>query len=53
MAMTAVLLVFILALLLGGAGFALNVLWYVAAVVLLLWVIGFFVRGPESRWFYW
>ena len=52
--MGAVLLVLLLALILGGAGFALHVLWWVALVVLAIWLIGFFVRGAEgARWYRW
>lgn len=39
----------------GGLGFAVNVLWYVLIIALLLWLIGFFVGGvPEGggrRWY--
>jgi hypothetical protein len=48
-------LVLILALL-GGLGFAVHVLWYVLIVALLLWLIGFFVRGAAGggrRWYGW
>jgi len=46
------LLVLLLALILGGLGFAVHVLWWVALVVLAIWVIGFFFRGAEgSRWY--
>ncbi|MEU5434672.1 hydrophobic protein [Streptomyces sp. NPDC020719] len=38
-----VLIVLVLALF--GFGFTLHVLWYVAVVLLVLWVIGFFMRG--------
>jgi hypothetical protein len=51
--MTALILVLLLAVILGGAGFALNVLWYVAAIVLALWIIGFLVHGTSGRWYYW
>jgi energy-coupling factor transporter transmembrane protein EcfT len=33
----------------GGLGFAVNVLWYVLIIALLLWLIGFFIGGvPEG-----
>jgi len=41
--MALILLVLILAILLGGLGFVLHALWWVAAVVLVLWLIGFFI----------
>jgi hypothetical protein len=52
--MGAVLLVLLLALVLGGLGFAVHVLWWVALIVLAIWLIGFVVRGAEgSRWYRW
>jgi hypothetical protein len=50
--MGVVLLVLLLALVLGGLGFAVHVLWWVALVVLAIWLIGFFVRGTEGRRWY-
>ena len=49
------LLVLLLALILGGVGFAVHVLWWVAIVVLVLWVVGFFARSGSSggRWYRW
>ena len=53
-AMGAVLLVLLLALVLGGLGFAVHVLWWIALIVLAIWLIGFFVRSAEgSRWYRW
>ena len=52
--MGAVLLVLLLALVLGGLGFAMHVLWWIALVVLAIWIVGFFVRSVEgSRWYRW
>ncbi len=49
-----VLAVLLLALILGGLGFAVHVLWIIAAIVLVLWLIGFVVRGSEgARWYRW
>jgi hypothetical protein len=50
-----VLLAFLLVVLFAGLGFALHALWIVAAVLLVLWAIGFVVgRGEHagSRGFY-
>jgi hypothetical protein len=52
------LIVLLLALVLFGAGFALEVLWWVAVAVLVLWVLGFVFRaadpaGGRSRWYRW
>jgi hypothetical protein len=50
----ALLLVLLLILVLFGAGFAVELLWYLAIALLILWVIGFFVRGAEGgRWYRW
>lgn len=52
-----ILLVLLLALLLGGLGFAVHLLWIIAAVVFLFWLVGFgFGRGASAgrrRWYYW
>ena len=49
-----ILFVLLLALLFGGLGFAVHALWIIAVVLLLLWLIGFFVRGVEgARWYRW
>jgi len=39
--MAAILLVLLLAIILGGLGFAIHVLWWIALAVLVLWLIGF------------
>lgn len=52
--MGAVLLVLLLALILSGLGFAVHVLWWIALIVLAIWLVGFFVRSAEgSRWYRW
>ena len=52
--MGVLLLVLLLALVLGGLGFAVHVLWWIALIVLAIWLIGFFVRSAEgSRWYRW
>ncbi len=52
--MGVLLLVLLLALILGGLGFAVHVLWWIALIVLAIWLIGFFVRSAEgSRWYRW
>ena len=48
------MLVLVLALLFGGLGFAVHALWIIAAVLLVLWVLGFLMRGAEgARWYRW
>ncbi|MDI5963414.1 hydrophobic protein [Streptomyces sp. SL13] len=56
--MGALLLVLLLALILGGVGFAVHILWWVAIIVLVVWVLGFFFRsagsgGSRGRWYRW
>ncbi|MEU4092324.1 hydrophobic protein [Streptomyces sp. NPDC026673] len=53
--MVPLLLVLLLALVLFGAGFAVKVLWWVALIVLVLWLLGFVARGGSggSRWYRW
>ncbi|MBM9510420.1 hydrophobic protein [Actinacidiphila acididurans] len=57
--MAVVALVLLLALVLGGLGFALHVLWWIALAVLVLWLLGFVFRsagagtGRRSRWYRW
>lgn len=52
-----ILLVLLLALILGGLGFAIHVLWWIALAVLVIWLLGFLVRVGEGttrgRWYRW
>ncbi|MCF2436906.1 hydrophobic protein [Streptomyces thinghirensis] len=52
------LLVLLLALILFGAGFALKALWWIAVIVLVVWLLGFVVHtadsgGRKGRWYRW
>src|SRR5437660_6601482 len=53
--MLALVLVLLLVLALGGAGFAANWLWIIAGILLVVWVLGFAFRGPATgaRWYRW
>ncbi|MFD7014812.1 DUF5670 family protein [Streptomyces sp. NPDC059161] len=53
--MIPLLLVLLLILILFGAGFALKILWWIAIVVLVLWLIGFVARPKDGggRWYRW
>lgn len=56
--MVPLLLVLLLALVLFGAGFALKALWWIAIIVLVVWLLGFLVRpagsgGSRGRWYRW
>jgi hypothetical protein len=48
------LLVFLLIVaLLFGLGAAIHLLWIIAVVALVLWLVGFLFRPTGGRWFYW
>ena len=51
--MLALLLVLLLALLLFGIGFTAHLLWIIAVIVLVVWLIGFAARGADARWYRW
>ena len=57
--MLLILGVLLLAIILGGLGFAIHVLWWIALVVLVIWLLGFLLRGAEGggrargRWYRW
>jgi hypothetical protein len=53
--MPIIIAVLLLALLLFGLGFALHLLWWLAVIVLVLWLLGFLFRGParSRRWYRW
>jgi hypothetical protein len=49
-----VLLVLLVALILGGLGFAIHALWWIAVALFVVWLIGFAVRSTEgARWYRW
>lgn len=49
-----ILAILLLAILFGAAGFAIHALWIIAAVVLVLWLLGFVARGGGGgRWYRW
>ena len=53
--MALLLIVLLLILILGGVGWAvLHLLLWIAIVLAIIWIIGFFVRGAEgARWYRW
>ena len=51
--MLALLIVLLLIALLFGFGFAVTWLFIVAAVLAVIWIVGFFLRGGDGRWYYW
>jgi hypothetical protein len=51
-----ILLVLLVALILGGLGFAAHVLWWIALIVFVAWLIGFGISsgersGGRRRWY--
>ncbi len=58
--MAVVLIALLVVLILFGLGFALHVLWWVALVALIVWLLGFVLRvgetiarPPRRRWYRW
>ena len=56
--MLLIIAVLLLALILFGVGFAVHVLWWIALIVLALWLLGFLFRtaergGSRRRWYRW
>jgi hypothetical protein len=54
-----ILAVLLIALILGGLGFAVHILWWIALIVLAIWLLGFLFRAAETggsrrgRWYRW
>lgn len=46
--MAIILVVLLIAIILGGLGFAIHVLWWIALAVLILWLLGFLFRAAET-----
>jgi Trk-type K+ transport system membrane component len=57
--MLAILLALVVVIILGGLGFAIHVLWWIALAALIIWLLGFVLRigetiaRPRRRWYYW
>ena len=56
--MTALIVLLLLLVLLGGFGFAAHFLWFVLIVAVVLWLLGFFLGGVDPalgrrRWYRW
>ena len=58
--MAIVLIALLMVLILGGLGFAIHVLWWIAIAALLIWMLGFLIRPGETiarrrrrRWYHW
>ncbi len=50
--MTAIVLLLLIAILFG-LGFAVKALFWIALILLALWVVGWLAHGPDRRWYYW
>jgi hypothetical protein len=56
--MAVILVALVVILILFGLGFTLHVLWWIAVIALVLWLLGFLLHGgrgagPRRRWYYW
>ncbi len=53
--MGVILVILLLAIILGVIGVwgAIKLLWIIALILAALWLIGFFARGTEARWYRW
>lgn len=43
----------LLALILGGAGFAIHVLWWIAVIMVAILLVGFLMPRGGGRWYRW
>ena len=48
-----ILLLALVTLILFGVGFTVHVLWIVAVILAVAWLVGFVVRPGGRRWYYW
>ena len=51
--MCALIAFLLLTALLFGGGFAVHLLWLIALVALIFWLIGLAFRPRGGRWYYW
>ena len=51
--MVALLIVLLLIALLFGFGFVVKWLFILAAILAIIWIIGFFARTGSGRWYRW
>jgi hypothetical protein len=54
----ALLIALLIVIILFGLGFTLHILWWIAIVALVIWLLGFLFRaggsaGSRRRWFRW
>jgi steroid 5-alpha reductase family enzyme len=51
--MLPLILFLVLIALLFGLGTAAHVLWWIAIIALVVWLVGFMFRPSGGRWYYW
>jgi hypothetical protein len=51
--MLAMILFLLLVAIIFGIGFVVKWLFYIAIALALIWIIGFFFRGANGRWYRW
>jgi hypothetical protein len=56
--MAIILIALLVVLILGGLGFLIHVLWWLALAALVIWLVGFLLRagehaGGRRHWYYW
>jgi hypothetical protein len=58
--MAIILIALLVVLILGGLGFLIHVLWWLALAALVIWLVGFLLRtgerasgGRRHRWYNW
>ncbi len=49
----AAILLLVAVVIVAGLGFAVSMLFWVALVLLVLWLLGWVVRREGHRWYYW
>jgi hypothetical protein len=48
-----ILAILLLAILFGAVGFAVHLLWIIAVIVLVVWLLGFLAHSSSGRWYRW
>jgi hypothetical protein len=58
--MALILIALLIVVILGAAGFAIHLLWWIAIAALVIWLLGFVLRAGETaarprrgRWYRW
>ena len=52
--MVALIVLLLILAIFGGFGFALHILWWILIAAIILWALGFLLRGSGGgRWYNW